>query len=95
VALTLLQNAAEATATAKAAAYKIPNGATVSSVRSSTADIPGATKQTAARWTGYNLALRLITLGYRQVLWYRGGREAWEVAGLPMDRARVVTFSAQ
>ncbi len=48
VALTLLQNAAKATATAKAAAYKNPSGAAVSSVESSTADISGATKQTAA-----------------------------------------------
>ncbi len=32
---------------------------------------------------GRNLALRLAALGYRQVYWYRGGREAWEVHGLP------------
>jgi adenylate cyclase len=32
---------------------------------------------------GRNLALRLVTLGYTHVLWYRGGREAWEVRGLP------------
>jgi TolB-like protein/DNA-binding winged helix-turn-helix (wHTH) protein/tetratricopeptide (TPR) repeat protein len=32
---------------------------------------------------GRNLALRLVALGYRQVTWYRGGREAWEVNGLP------------
>jgi adenylate cyclase len=32
---------------------------------------------------GRNLALRLVALGYRQVYWYRGGREAWEVHGLP------------
>jgi adenylate cyclase len=32
---------------------------------------------------GYNLALRLVALGYAHVHWYRGGREAWEVAGLP------------
>jgi rhodanese-related sulfurtransferase len=24
-----------------------------------------------------------VALGYTNVLWYRGGREAWEVAGLP------------
>jgi hypothetical protein len=29
------------------------------------------------------LALRLVALGYTNVNWYRGGREAWEVAGLP------------
>jgi adenylate cyclase len=32
---------------------------------------------------GRNLALRLAALGYTQVYWYRGGREAWEVANLP------------
>jgi adenylate cyclase len=35
------------------------------------------------RFGGYNLALRLITLGYTNVYWYRGGREAWEVAAQP------------
>ena len=35
------------------------------------------------RFGGRNLALRLVALGYTQVTWYRGGREAWEVAGLP------------
>ncbi len=35
------------------------------------------------RFDGYNLALRLVALGYTQVYWYRGGREAWEVNKLP------------
>ena len=35
------------------------------------------------RFDGRNLALRLVALGYAHVYWYRGGREAWEVAGLP------------
>jgi adenylate cyclase len=35
------------------------------------------------RFDGYNLALRLVALGYTKVYWYRGGREAWEVNGLP------------
>ena len=35
------------------------------------------------RFGGRNLALRLVALGYTRVYWYRGGREAWEVAGLP------------
>jgi adenylate cyclase len=37
----------------------------------------------AERFDGRNLALRLVALGYTHVYWYRGGREAWEVAGLP------------
>ena len=32
---------------------------------------------------GRNLALRLAAIGYTQVYWYRGGREAWEMNGLP------------
>jgi PQQ-dependent catabolism-associated CXXCW motif protein len=28
-------------------------------------------------WMSYNAALRAIALGYRNVLWYRGGLEAW------------------
>ena len=35
------------------------------------------------RFDGRNLALRLVALGYTHVYWYRSGREAWEVAGLP------------
>ena len=37
----------------------------------------------AEAFEGHNLALRLAALGYRNVYWYRGGTEAWEVAGLP------------
>jgi adenylate cyclase len=35
------------------------------------------------RFDGRNLALRLVAIGYTRVYWYRGGREAWEVAELP------------
>jgi adenylate cyclase len=35
------------------------------------------------RLDGRNLALRLVALGYTQVYWYRGGREAWEASGQP------------
>jgi len=37
----------------------------------------------AERYQSRNLALRLAALDYTEVYWYRGGREAWEVAGLP------------
>ncbi|HEX3349763.1 MAG TPA: tetratricopeptide repeat protein, partial [Acetobacteraceae bacterium] len=37
----------------------------------------------AERFEGRNLALRLAALGYTDVYWYRGGREAWDVAGFP------------
>lgn len=32
-------------------------------------------------WMSYNASLRAIHLGYRNVLWYRGGIEAWKAAG--------------
>ncbi|MFZ0019215.1 MAG: sulfurtransferase [Acetobacteraceae bacterium] len=37
----------------------------------------------AERYQGRNLPLRLVALGHTNVYWYRGGREACEVAGLP------------
>jgi rhodanese-related sulfurtransferase len=36
-------------------------------------------------WMSYNAALRAINLGYTNVLWYRGGIEAWKQAGLPVQ----------
>jgi PQQ-dependent catabolism-associated CXXCW motif protein len=36
-------------------------------------------------WMSYNASLRAIRLGYSNVLWYRGGVEAWQQAGLPMQ----------
>ncbi|MEO8136018.1 MAG: rhodanese-like domain-containing protein [Betaproteobacteria bacterium] len=38
-------------------------------------------------WMSYNAALRAIRLGYKNVLWYRGGVEAWKNAGLPLGVA--------
>ncbi len=38
-------------------------------------------------WMSYNAALRAKALGYRNVLWYRGGVEAWKAAGLPLQGA--------
>ena len=35
-------------------------------------------------WMSYNAALRAINMGYSNVLWYRGGIEAWQAAGLPV-----------
>ena len=34
-------------------------------------------------WMSYNAALRAVHAGYTNVLWYRGGIEAWKFAGLP------------
>jgi PQQ-dependent catabolism-associated CXXCW motif protein len=39
-------------------------------------------------WMSYNAALRAINLGYTNVLWYRGGIEAWQMAGLPTQPAQ-------
>ncbi len=38
-------------------------------------------------WMSYNAALRAIRAGYTNVLWYRGGLEAWKAAGLPTQGA--------
>ena len=45
--------------------------------------------ETDAHFAGYNLALRVRHAGYANVYWYRGGREAWEVAGLPETEVNV------
>jgi PQQ-dependent catabolism-associated CXXCW motif protein len=43
--------------------------------------------QSTMCWMSYNAALRTIKLGYSNVLWYRGGIEAWQMAGLPTQPA--------
>jgi PQQ-dependent catabolism-associated CXXCW motif protein len=35
-------------------------------------------------WLAHNAALRALDLGYTNVYWYRGGRDSWQAAGLPM-----------
>jgi len=35
-------------------------------------------------WMSYNASLRAIKAGYTNVLWYRGGIEAWQAAGFPL-----------
>ncbi len=35
-------------------------------------------------WLSYDVGLRLTRMGYRNVYWYRGGRQAWQAAGLPL-----------
>lgn len=34
-------------------------------------------------WESYNAALRAVQMGFKVVLWYRGGLAAWQAAGLP------------
>lgn len=36
-------------------------------------------------WESYNAVLRAATMGYTNLYWYRGGLEAWQAAGLPMQ----------
>lgn len=38
-------------------------------------------------WMSYNAGLRAIAAGYTNVLWYRGGIEAWKAAGLSTQGA--------
>ena len=35
-------------------------------------------------WLAHNATLRAVDLGYSEVYWYRGGRDSWQAAGLPM-----------
>jgi PQQ-dependent catabolism-associated CXXCW motif protein len=35
-------------------------------------------------WESYNAALRAVNMGFKMVLWYRGGLAAWQAAGGPM-----------
>ncbi len=35
-------------------------------------------------WESYNAALRAVNMGFKTVLWYRGGLAAWQAAGLPL-----------
>lgn len=41
--------------------------------------------QSAHCWMSYNAALRAVRLGCTRVYWYRGGIEAWQAAGLPLQ----------
>lgn len=45
-------------------------------------------------WASANAARRAVAAGWRQVLWYRGGLEAWRAAGLPLvpPRVRAVAY---
>jgi adenylate cyclase len=42
----------------------------------------------AVFWDARNLAIELADLGYPNVSWYRGGLEAWDLAGLPVTRLK-------
>lgn len=46
-------------------------------------------------WMSYNAALRAIAAGYTNVLWYRGGIEAWKSAGLPTQQQGQPGFAQQ
>jgi PQQ-dependent catabolism-associated CXXCW motif protein len=35
-------------------------------------------------WLAHNATLRALDLGYTNIYWYRGGRDSWQAAGLPM-----------
>jgi PQQ-dependent catabolism-associated CXXCW motif protein len=35
-------------------------------------------------WLSHNAVVRAVAAGYSRVYWYRGGREAWQIAGLPL-----------
>ncbi|MFZ1727137.1 MAG: rhodanese-like domain-containing protein, partial [Albidovulum sp.] len=35
-------------------------------------------------WLSYNATLRVVAAGYTNVYWYRGGLQAWQMAGLQL-----------
>ena len=43
-------------------------------------------------WLSYNAALRATEAGYKDVLWYRGGTDAWKGASLEMKNAAAVAW---
>jgi rhodanese-related sulfurtransferase len=43
-------------------------------------------------WLSRNATVRTVALGYSQVYWYRGGRNAWIAAGLPLQPVRRTPF---
>lgn len=38
-------------------------------------------------WESYNAGLRALNMGFKMVLWYRGGLSDWQAAGLPLAPA--------
>ena len=36
-------------------------------------------------WLSHNSTVRAVSLGYANVYWYRGGRNAWKAAGLALE----------
>jgi PQQ-dependent catabolism-associated CXXCW motif protein len=45
-------------------------------------------------WLSVNAAIRAVALGYQHVFWYRGGRAAWEAAGLPIGPISLLSRAA-
>jgi len=43
-------------------------------------------------WISYNAALHAIDAGFKDVLWFRGGTDAWKGAGLDVKPPRVVNW---
>jgi PQQ-dependent catabolism-associated CXXCW motif protein len=43
-------------------------------------------------WLSHNAAVRAVALGYSNVYWYRGGRNAWQAAGLAMEPVAANNF---
>jgi len=43
-------------------------------------------------WLSYNASLHAIDAGYMNVIWYRGGTDAWGAAGLPSRKPEQVNW---
>ena len=43
-------------------------------------------------WLSYNASLRAIAAGYKDVIWYRGGIDAWRGANLDTQLPRATSW---
>ncbi len=41
-------------------------------------------------WMSWNAAKRALELGFRNILWFPGGTDEWEVMGYPLERSAAV-----
>ena len=43
-------------------------------------------------WLSHNAVVRAVSAGYTTVYWYRGGRNAWLEAGLPLAPVQLASW---
>ncbi|HEV2302426.1 MAG TPA: rhodanese-like domain-containing protein [Stellaceae bacterium] len=50
--------------------------------------------QSKTCWLSHNASVRAVAMKYRNIYWYRGGRCAWQEAGLPMGPVSLIERAA-